>query len=452
MARKWKLKKINAQKIEETLNEMAALAFESGKVYLCSIRCQRNKSGDVIIQLKKDTFCLISSKGEGFNVSNNSDEKFDWPKKQQDLPIPQKIPGEELIKLLLEINNLEKDEEIYLLLTYILKSLVIDSGANPIAILQGSQGSSKSTSSNNIKRIIDPTMPLLISPPKSELEVLTTANSSSQIAYDNMSGFSNDLADTFCRLSTGGGISKRALYTDDDEISYNLLKSLLFNGIDEASNRPDFNDRAIVFHLKRIPFDKRKSEAVLKENFEKNYPKIIGGIYDLLSKVLLELPSIRNERLPRMTEYARFGMALEKVLNLSEGFFLELYASNIKDKIETNFWNDEICNAIFAFFYIKKPSNQLNIDLLLGEYFKIGTAEELRSLFFRSKDKSSNNYFFKTAKSFSEHLKRIEPLLNEKKIRIERDRSSNRREIKIFAAMEPDILQEMRDKDSLYFL
>ena len=455
LARMWRLKKITSNKIDETIAEMNALAIDSGKIFTCSIRSHRNTNGDVTIQLAKDSFCRISSQGNGFRVSCTTDLKFDWLQKQQNLPIPERISSSELISILLKINNLEKEDEIYLLIAYILKSLVVDSGANPIAILQGPQGSSKSTSSNNIKKLIDPTLPLLVSPPRCEAEVLTTANSSYFIAYDNLSGLSSDLADTFCRLSTGGGISKRALYSDDDEKSYNLLKSLLFNGIDEASNRPDFNDRAIIFHLKKIPFEKRVSEIVLKENFDNIYPKILGGLYALLSEVLKILPNIRTEGLPRMTEYARFGIALEKVLELEEGFFIKCYDENIKEKIDTNFWNDDVCNAIFTYFYSfdkvphpqfgrKPPAPEQNI--FLGEYSIEGTADELRqNLSTMKSSKNTFSHFPKTAKGFSEQLKRIEPLLNEKGIMIERSRQSFRRLIRITAKIEDSTLKELRD-------
>ncbi len=454
-ARTWKLKKITPTKIEETINEMSALALESGKVYFCSIRCQRDTNGDVSIQLSKDKYCLISSSGEGYQIVSDSNLKFDWPQKQLDLPLPTKTTWNNLLKLLIQINNFEKEENVYLLLAYILKSLVINSGANPIAVLQGPQGSAKSTSSNNIKKIIDPTLPLLVSPPRCEAEVLITANSSYFLAYDNLSGLNADLADTFCRLSTGGGISKRALYTDDDEKSYNLLKSLLFNGIDEASIRPDFNDRAIIFHLKRIPNEKRVSEEALKERFKKIYPEILGGIYQLLSLVLKELPSIRTEGLPRMTEYARFGIALEKVLKLSDGFFLQIYEENIREKIESNFWSDEVCNAFYCFFYSyeniklghhERRPEPAGVNLITGEYFLTGTSEELRLIFSKTKDKSSS-VFPKTARGFSEQLKRIEPLLNGKNIRIERDRTSHRREIRVFAKIEPEALKKLLEHE-----
>jgi len=47
------------------------------------------------------------------------------------------------------------------------------------------------------------------------------------------------MVDTLCRLVTGDGDSKRALYSDDEDFIYQLKRVILLNGINAPTERGD---------------------------------------------------------------------------------------------------------------------------------------------------------------------------------------------------------------------
>jgi hypothetical protein len=112
------------------------------------------------------------------------------------------------------------------------------------------------------------------------------------------------------------------------------LRPVIFNGIDEISDRPDLLDRTLIIHMKVIDLSKRMPEERIWERFNEIYPKLLGALYALTSSVLKELPSVQTSNLPRMADFARIGIAMEKYLKLEPGAFLEVYKNNDEDKIE----------------------------------------------------------------------------------------------------------------------
>ena len=56
-----------------------------------------------------------------------------------------------------------------------------------------------------------------------------------------------------CRLSTGGGHSERANYTDDSEALFYSIRPQIVNGIGDIANRSDFLDRALSINLPVVP-------------------------------------------------------------------------------------------------------------------------------------------------------------------------------------------------------
>ena len=79
--------------------------------------------------------------------------------------------------------------------------------------------------------------------------------------YDNVSVIQDWISDLLCRAVTGSSFSKRALYTNDDDIYYSFKRKLGINGIDLAAINADLSDRAITLKPDRIDkLDRIKEE------------------------------------------------------------------------------------------------------------------------------------------------------------------------------------------------
>jgi hypothetical protein len=235
-------------------------------------------------------------------------------------------------------------------------------------------------------------------------------------------------------------MSKRSLYTNHDEVVYDIQRPCLFNGIDEPTTRPDFADRSIFLELNPFKPGERMGEIALEKKMVEDFPVIFGGICTLISQVLKILPNIPDKDLPRMTGFAQIGIALERAIGLPEGTFLKIYGQNIQDHIESQFADDELCNLIRIALNKEIENGKSRREACLE-----GTAVDLRQTIYKrhSINRSVPVTPPKNASAFSRYLKRMEPVLIRNGIVVERPtRTAQARIIKIrFASPELDVSQ-----------
>ncbi len=73
------------------------------------------------------------------------------------------------------------------------------------------------------------------------------------VVLDNLTSMPPWLSDGLCRLSTGGGLATRTLYSDDQETFLDAMRPTILNGITEFISRGDLIDRCLFIHLPAIP-------------------------------------------------------------------------------------------------------------------------------------------------------------------------------------------------------
>lgn len=413
---KWGANKNLVMRIKD---EMLAQSIADDKKNEVHIRVAGN-TNEVFIDLGISTKKLIKiTPGQTPEIIQNSNFKFIRPAKQRDLPIPTFTKLD--LNYFKSLFNFEVDDQNMLVLAYILKSLTPNSSPCPILILEGPQGSGKTTATEIIGKLIDPTEPSLFSPPKNEEDIKIHANSSWLLTYDNLSYLNGNLTDAFCRVSTGGGMSSRKLYSNDEELVYSIQRPVVFNGIEELGERPDFLDRSIVIHTKPISENSRKFSDIIWDPFNKGYSTLLGGGYLLLSEVLKLLPTIEAKELPRMADYAKFGIAMEKALELPEGSFMKTYNLHNSTKNSNLFDSDLTC---FFLEYVMKRRDYG------GQNYFIGTTSELMAYVdgFCKSTSIKRSTLPSNPRSFKGRLSRIKPILEENGIEMkDLPRTSNKR-------------------------
>ena len=113
--------------------------------------------------------------------------------------------------------NVASDDDFILVVAWLVASFR-ERGPYPVLVLNGEQGSGKSSFMRRCRSLLDPSSPPIQGPPKDEQGLIVTAQNSHLIALDNLSHISPELSDGLCRLSTGGGFAVRALHTDKDKM------------------------------------------------------------------------------------------------------------------------------------------------------------------------------------------------------------------------------------------
>jgi hypothetical protein len=136
-------------------------------------------------------------------------------------------------------------------------------------------------------------------------------------------------SDALCRASTGEGFSKRQLYTDNDDVIFKYRRCVAINGINIAGTSPDFLDRSVLFEMIRVPKRKRLTEKELWEAFEAVRPKLLGAIFDALSKAMKIKSTVELNELPRMADFTVWGEAVSRALGYGENIFVDAYLSSV---------------------------------------------------------------------------------------------------------------------------
>jgi hypothetical protein len=176
--------------------------------------------------------------------------------------------------------------------------------------------------------LVDPQACSNLGEPKNTRDLMATAVNGWLLAYDNVTRISTDLSDTLCRLVTGGGISTRLLYTNDERKVIQAQRPMLLNGIEEFVLRPDLVDRSIILRLAAILSQGRRAEQRFWREFHAVYPRVFGGLLDAMAGGLRELPGVNLPELPRMADFAEWGEAVGRALGWQPGAFLANNTTN----------------------------------------------------------------------------------------------------------------------------
>lgn len=80
-----------------------------------------------------------------------------------------------------------------------------------------------------------------------------------------------------------------------------------------------------------MPEENRKDEAEFYADYEKMRPLIFGSVLSATSTALRNLPTTKLERLPRMADFARWGVAAETGFGWEPGTFMNAYDANRKE-------------------------------------------------------------------------------------------------------------------------
>lgn len=263
---------------------------------------------------------------------------------------PQVIPekGGNILELAKYI-NLDDRNDILLFLVFAV-SAFIPGYPRPLCLLYGTQGAGKSTPGRLLKRLIDPTSVEGTVLPTNNEDFVRTANHHALLVFDNLSSIKPNISDALARISTGDTFSKRALYTDDDDIVYRLQRPVMLNGINQVITQSDLLDRSILLEMHRIDKAKMRTEKDFWEDFDEQKPLILGAIFDTISKAMAKFPEVQLEKLPRMADFAKWGYAIADSI---EGYtgedFLSAYSANIAKQHEQAIESSPVGTAVYLF-------------------------------------------------------------------------------------------------------
>jgi hypothetical protein len=413
----------NSQLLADALNTIRAIAVYHGPEMPVFVRVAEHE-GDVFIDLGNENWDAVRVTREGFEAVPRPPVGFVRKAGFARLPYP---AGEGTIDDLRPFVNIRRDEDFMLVAAWAAFSLS-PRGPYPVLVLQGEQGSAKSTTVRVLRALVDPAVEPLRALPRSERDLAIAAGNAWVLAFDNLSGIRDWLSDSLCRLATGGGFATRQLYTDDEEIIFSARRPIILNGIDDIATRGDLQERSVLVSLPSILEDERREENTFWAEFEAVRPRIFGSLLSGVSAALRNVDHVHLERKPRMADFAVAATAMEDAFGWEPGSFVEAYAVNRQQASETLLANEPIADAIEKF-------------LGDGQSVWSGTATELlQMLGYYANDSTKRSKAWPGGPQvLSRRLKRIAPALRSAGIEYtEHEEGHRKRKVKVLRKLVRD--------------
>lgn len=183
-------------------------------------------------------------------------------------------------------------------------------GPYPILMLNGEQGSAKSTTTRLLRRLVDPHALDMRDPSLDDRGFVAAARNSFVLAFDNVSYMPNKMSDLLCRVATGtAALGTRQLYTDHAEAAFTVLRPVILNGIPEVVQREDFASRTITITLPTIPNEKRRDDAEFWKSFEAVHSRLQGALYSMVAKAHAERDLNPLTDRPRLVGFLQWSAA-----------------------------------------------------------------------------------------------------------------------------------------------
>jgi len=329
-------KLLKSQEIKDITDHLSAHADFSGEEKNVWTRVAPIPNG-IEIDVCDVNNTRIQVTDEGIKLINKGSKTIFTP---NPLAKPMAIPAKEGdLNLLKKYTNLHDVDHILFVawLSYTLAHPKTSSSKFVILALLGDQGTGKSLISRHlINALIDPCKIDLQKIPTNAKDLAVAAQFSHVLCFDNVRHITQQMSDTFCIASTGGGISGRALYTDDTQHVNQIHVALALNGIHSFINQSDLAQRCLTLRTRPINEDNRKSEAVMQQDFDSELPKILRGLLDLIVGVFKELPTVTASHPERMIDFVYWLAAMEKVQGVPAGVYQSVYSEKMNDdQLET---------------------------------------------------------------------------------------------------------------------
>jgi len=404
----------HSKALQDAMAVIEGLAMQNPKPWPVHVRVASGENA-MWLDLGDEDFRIVQVTSAEWKVIAESPVYFCRPKGMKALPEP--VRGGSVSELRKFVNVESEDD--FILLTHWLIAAFDGDGPYPILVLQGEQGSAKSTAARVLRELIDPVASSIRGLPKGERDLLIAAKNGWVMSFDNLSKLPDSLADAFCRLATGGGLAPRKLYSDDDAMLLDAKRPVILNGIEALAIRGDLADRAIVLSLPTIPDARRKTEKEFWGEFHEAKARILGAVLDAVQCVLYntERKFQCSRGYMRMADFHYRAVAATPVLPWTAEEFEAAYEENRRNAKEITLEADPIATMIMEF--------------MGGRDFWKGTATELFECMKQIADGAGRSFSIKTANILSNELARLGPALSVAGLEISRGKERGRRYIEI---------------------
>jgi hypothetical protein len=279
--------------------------------------------------------------------------------------LPHPVAGGSLDSLWTVYPNVS--EEVRPLVIGWLLGCFLQHGSRAHLEIVGGQGSGKSTLGRYMLSLIDPNDIAMRSMPKSEQDLIISAQNRIAAGFDNLSVITREFADAFCRLSTGAGIGNRTLHTDADETLLKAIITLLWTGIEPlATRQADLQDRTITVYIGTIDSAHRETEQAILDAENVMRPQHLGALYHAVAVALSRQDEVDIRELPRLSDFALWVEAAAPAFGWEPGEFLATFESSRANASAQSLDSSLTGQLVLQFMLLRSQWEGTASDLLNG--------------------------------------------------------------------------------------
>ncbi len=339
-------KPVSTRCLNDITNIIRGRCLFEGKGYKVYYRAAKFEEG-VYYNLANEKNELVQITTRGWEVVQMPAEiKIITTSLQEIQCMPEQHQAE--ISLLKKVANCGSDEDFAMLVVY-LAYCILGKAPYPVLNIHGSAGSGKSETCKKLLSLIDPCSVFSSFIPEKEEDLYLLAKRSPVLYFDNISSINNKVSDWLCKISTGAGSIKRALFTDDAQSAMQASAGIIINGINDVVERGDLLERSIAIALPVL--EKRESTQKLDKVFQEYKPRILGGLFNMMSFALSKIRAAESSideaaSMPRMIDYIILGTACEEFLNLQKGEFLKICKNKAQEMLDDSAEDDVLIQAV----------------------------------------------------------------------------------------------------------
>jgi putative DNA primase/helicase len=128
------------------------------------------------------------------------------------------------------------------------------------------------------------------------------------------------------------------------------MRPVILTGINPVAARQDLINRQVLIELRDFESnDAREEEKIIYQRFEKARPGILGALLTGVRVALSRVDSLKIRGLPRMADFAKWGVAAEPAWGWPEGSFLAAYAENEAGQAAASVEADLVASTLVEF-------------------------------------------------------------------------------------------------------
>lgn len=316
----------------------------------------------------------------------------------------------------------------------------------PVFSILGGADSGKSTTMGFLMDLVDPSTTQPGGTLDKDVRTLKAIASTRRVmCFDNVSRVDAEMSDLLARISTGGELLTRALYSNDTAHITQLMRPVWLNGIMDGFQRGDLASRAVRLELLSVAPSERKSVEDLRARWAKHRPSIFAGLLDLTVEVLRCRDEVSSSGKHRNVEYERNLITIDTLWGTMGAERLEEQAEDLAQTVldSSTFgmvWRRAVAQAreywqptLFedeggVMQTTHRYTGPIVPEARNDHLFQKHTAEQLMNIINEVADDSERRMMPQTAKRFGEELLRIKPQLEAVLgVRVDKPRKSHQR-------------------------